>query len=273
MEWNIPKATAYGGVLLTRTGQILLREPANHFDNYVWTFAKGRPGYGDTPELTALREVLEETGYEAEIVDVLPGLFQGDTTSNAYFVMRHVGLQGKTDWETDRTRWVSFDEAAELICLTSNVKGRQRDLAILAAAKQWFCSNQTVVLPDAERDVSVPAKKEDWNTLPLPDLHVKLLLDFNLSEDEVTALKLGDIPSSMEDRWFVYFAENVLYQHRSWSGYCIDQVYFVPKGGGLRVTHALVNRDPEQYGLDDDNEDAQRIQVMVRDLVSRNQLP
>jgi hypothetical protein len=35
--WNIPSAKAYGGVLLTRGGRILLREPANHFDGYVWT--------------------------------------------------------------------------------------------------------------------------------------------------------------------------------------------------------------------------------------------
>jgi 8-oxo-dGTP pyrophosphatase MutT (NUDIX family) len=100
MTWSISKATAYGGILLTRTGQILLREPANHYDGYVWTFAKGRPDPGDTPDQAALREVFEETGYRAEIVDVLPGVFQGGTTSNAYFVMRHISLQVKPDWET-----------------------------------------------------------------------------------------------------------------------------------------------------------------------------
>lgn len=150
MTWNIPKASAYGGILLTRTGQILLREPANHYDGYVWTFAKGRPDPGDTPEQTALREVLEETGYQAEVVDVLPGLFQGGTTSNAYFVMRHFGPQAPTDWETQSTRWVSFDEAARLISETTNHKGRQRDLAILAAARSWFESNEALGLPDVE---------------------------------------------------------------------------------------------------------------------------
>lgn len=35
MTWNIRKVTAYGGVLLTRSGQILLREPSNHFAGYV----------------------------------------------------------------------------------------------------------------------------------------------------------------------------------------------------------------------------------------------
>lgn len=69
--WSIQKADAYGGILLTRDGKILLREPTNHFDGYVWTFAKGKPSVGDTPAQTALREVEEETGFLAEIVDVL----------------------------------------------------------------------------------------------------------------------------------------------------------------------------------------------------------
>jgi len=148
MTWNISKATAYGGVLLTRSGQILLREPSNHFAGYVWTFAKGTPEPGDTPEMTALREVREETGYEVEIVDVLPGLFKGGLSTNAYFVMRHIGPQDKFDWETQATRWVDFDQAAELIGLTQHATGRMRDLAVLAAARQWFENNESVVLPD-----------------------------------------------------------------------------------------------------------------------------
>ena len=49
------EAQAYGGVLLRNTGHILLREPTNHFDGYVWTFAKGKPDPGETSETTALR--------------------------------------------------------------------------------------------------------------------------------------------------------------------------------------------------------------------------
>ena len=146
--WTIPKASAYGGILLTRGGRILLREPTNHYDGYVWTYAKGRPDKGDTPEQTALREVLEETGYDAEVVDVLPGVFKGGTTTNAFFVMRHIGPPRRTDWETASVRWVDFHDAEALIGRTTNTIGRARDLAILAVAKAWFDANLTVVLPD-----------------------------------------------------------------------------------------------------------------------------
>ena len=98
------EAQAYGGVLLRNTGHILLREPTNHFDGYVWTFAKGKPDPGETSETTALREVLEETGYQAEVVDILPGVFHSGLSSNAYYVMRPVGAQGRPQWETQRTR-------------------------------------------------------------------------------------------------------------------------------------------------------------------------
>lgn len=35
---SIPAAQAYGGILLTRVGGILLREPGNHYDGCVWTY-------------------------------------------------------------------------------------------------------------------------------------------------------------------------------------------------------------------------------------------
>ena len=266
MAWSISKATAYGGVLLTRTGQVLLREPANHFDGYVWTFAKGRPVPGDTPEETALREVLEETGYQAEIVDVLPGAFQGGTTSNAYFLMRHIGPQGQFDWETQSTRWVDFDQAEELIGLTQNATGRKRDLAVLAAARQWFRENQAVLLADGERDIGRPATAADWDIQPLPEKHTLVKLDFSLDAAEAAAIRKGFIPQTMEEKWFAYYANDTLFQHRSWTGFCIDQIHFIPEGEGLRATHAEVNREPEQYSETDDAADIRRIEDMVRNL-------
>ena len=81
-------AHAYGGVIFDRAGRVLLRQPTGRFDGYAWTFAKGRPDAGETPERTALRETLEETGYDAEIVAPIEGEFVGGTTVNRYFLMR-----------------------------------------------------------------------------------------------------------------------------------------------------------------------------------------
>jgi len=128
---------AYGGVVFDSQGRVLLREPSGHYDGYVWTFPKGRPDSGETPEEAALREVQEETGIIAKIVKRVPGDFPGGTTMNRFFVMSFVSDTGEHDFETSRIKWVKPDEAARLIGKTTNHVGKQRDLAILAAATSF----------------------------------------------------------------------------------------------------------------------------------------
>ena len=131
------KAVAYGGVIFDPAGRVLLREPNNHFDGYTWTFPKGQPEPGETPEHAALREVSEETGAQVRIVAPIPGEFAGGTTINRYFLMEaEVGSGGVApdDPETASIRWVTPGGARDLIQLTTNVQGRERDLKVLAAA-------------------------------------------------------------------------------------------------------------------------------------------
>jgi len=129
------KKLAYGGVVVDSEGRILLREPTNHFDGYVWTFPKGRPNGGETQEETALRETLEETGVFAEIVDRIPGSFPGGTTDNIYFLMRPTGrTESPCKKETASVLWTPPDKARRLIGETTNPVGLKRDLAVLEAA-------------------------------------------------------------------------------------------------------------------------------------------
>lgn len=128
---------AYGGVVMDSAGRVLLREPTGHYGRYVWTFPKGKSDPGETPEQTALREVLEETGCLARIVAPIPGEFGGDTSVNRYFLMVETNPGtplGPHDWETSKVRWASHTEARELIGLTPNMNGKVRDLTILDAA-------------------------------------------------------------------------------------------------------------------------------------------
>ena len=134
----VPKADAYGGVLIDGHGRVLLREPKGHYGDYVWTFAKGRPDKDETPEQAALREVLEETGYRARTLAALPKVFGGTTSTTAFFLMEPLGKQGEFTNETIQTRWVSFDEAPDLIAQTKSAIGRKRDLAVLEAARLQF---------------------------------------------------------------------------------------------------------------------------------------
>lgn len=125
---------AYGGVLIDGEKRVLLREPSNHFGGYVWTFPKGSADDGESPEETALREVREETGYQAEIVAPIPGEFGGDTSVTMFYLMRPVGDPADTDHETQSIEWVSLDDAPSYIEKTKSVTGRARDQSVLDAA-------------------------------------------------------------------------------------------------------------------------------------------
>ena len=130
------KKAAFGGVLVRADGKILLRRPTGDFGGYVWTFAKGHPEHGASPEETAHREVLEETGYHAEIIGKVPGRFVGDTTVTEFYLMCPIGDPAPCGSETAEIRWVGFEDAVLLIELTTTVTGRERDLEVLNQAKK-----------------------------------------------------------------------------------------------------------------------------------------
>jgi 8-oxo-dGTP diphosphatase len=131
---------AYGGVVVNERGELLLFEPKNHFDGYVWTWPKGRADAGEAPEAAALREVREETGVEAALVGPLPGTFLGGTTECRYWLMRPRSIGKPEGAETQSVRWAAPAEAAKLIGQTTNAVGRARDLAILAAAVELLAT-------------------------------------------------------------------------------------------------------------------------------------
>jgi 8-oxo-dGTP pyrophosphatase MutT (NUDIX family) len=156
---------AYGGVVINAAGEVLLREPASHYKGQTWTFAKGKPQPGETPEQTALREVLEETGIRARIIERIPGVFIGSDTSNEYFLMSPLENTGIFDAETLSVKWVPRKEAKELITLTQRPGRRRRDLRVLKLAFRLHYLRQSVnyVPVDLKRDPAPTGTCESWS--------------------------------------------------------------------------------------------------------------
>jgi ADP-ribosylglycohydrolase len=85
----------------------------------------------------------------------------------------------------------------------------------------------------------------------------------------MSRIRRGVIPEEMEDKWFVYWEEDTLFFHRSWTGFCVYVVRFsCDENGGLMVS-ADVNRDPDEYTNTDDLHDAALIDYLIDVLLLR----
>ena len=95
-----------------------------------WSFPKGKLEPGESDEECAVREVEEETGLRCELGDELPSTSYADALGRAkqvrYWPMRVVAGELAFVHEVDDARWVTADEAAELLTYA-------RDLALLDA--------------------------------------------------------------------------------------------------------------------------------------------
>ena len=112
---------------------------------------------------------------------------------------------------------------------------------------------------DTQKQEKKPARREDWQTTPMPEKHDTFVLKRHFTGEEMNVLSLGHIPEEMEDKWFFYMEGPVLWAHRSWTGNCIYRVEF--KEDGCHVV--TVNRDPRQYGCTDIGEDLENLNELL----------
>ena len=105
------------------------------------------------------------------------------------------------------------------------------------------------------KDKTSVAHRDDWKTEAMPERHETFVLNRSFSAEEMDALRRGNIPQAMEDKWFWYMEGPVLWAHRSWSGSCIYRIEF-KEDDHHTVT---VNRDPGQYRCTDIEEDVESL--------------
>ena len=89
--------------------------------------------------------------------------------------------------------------------------------------------------------------RSSWKILPLPEEREHFDLPLVFAESQAETLRHGLIPLDMNDRWFIFFEEEWLYFHRSWTGDCIFGVRIDETSGGARVVDAWSSREGSSY--------------------------
>ena len=110
---------------LTHAGGIVYRRREENLEMLIvrarpfphdWVLPKGHIEPGETPEACARREIREEAGVDGEL-EVLIGVdrYVGPrgAIAVAFYLLQYVA--DVTPEETRETRWVTFDEASELV--------------------------------------------------------------------------------------------------------------------------------------------------------------
>jgi 8-oxo-dGTP pyrophosphatase MutT (NUDIX family) len=138
-------ATSAGGVVVRFVGDnphLVVGSRRRDRDIVTWTLPKGTPNPGESREVTALREVGEETGLEVRITGPLDSIeytfIQRGTRIHKtvhYFFMEPIGGDlANHDHEFEEVRWISFDDAAHMLTFETERALVQRARAQLASA-------------------------------------------------------------------------------------------------------------------------------------------
>lgn len=103
------------------------------------------------------------------------------------------------------------------------------------------------------------AVRSDWKVNAMPEARDSFVLERSFTAEQMHALRRGNIPKAMEDKWFWYMEGDTLYAYRSWTGNCIFRIRF-SEDGHHQVT---VNRDPEQYRVTDIERDRESLNELL----------
>jgi 8-oxo-dGTP pyrophosphatase MutT (NUDIX family) len=109
-----------------------------------WQLPKGIVEPGETPEVTAVREVREEAGIETELLSLIETIEYWYRATrygkpvryhkfvHFYLLQYRSGDVSDHDYEVAEARWVSFDEAIEMLTFESERRAVEKAREIIA---------------------------------------------------------------------------------------------------------------------------------------------
>jgi len=133
--------TSAGGVVYRKTDAKIEFLIVQHSGHHRWVLPKGWIDPGETKEQTAIREVKEEAGVEAEIQEHLgevtifytsPEKEKVRKTSQFFLMKYKEGDPGKDHgWEVENTQWLTAKEAVKKLDYPGEKKMIEKAIILL----------------------------------------------------------------------------------------------------------------------------------------------
>lgn len=129
-----------GGVVYRKVKNKVEFLVVQHSGHHRWVLPKGWIDPGETKEQTAVREVKEEAGVEAEIKDYLGEVTiwyqkEGERVrkTSHFFLMKYLSGDPEKDhgWEVENTAWLSAKEAIKKLDYPGEKKMVEKATALL----------------------------------------------------------------------------------------------------------------------------------------------
>jgi len=108
------------------------------------------------------------------------------------------------------------------------------------------------------------ATRETRKNEPL-DLPKNISISLKFSDLHVLKLKRGLIPQEMEDKWFIFYENDWLYFHRSWTGQGIFKTQLIKEQEGYSIKEFWAERNEIKYRNTDDTEDRETLCFLIAD--------
>lgn len=106
------------------------------------------------------------------------------------------------------------------------------------------------------------ATKYTWRNQAI-DNPKRIAIDLHLTDKQFSKMINGLIPQQMEDKWFIYYENEWLYFHRSWTGNGIYKAKLNKENDGYSITEFWAERNQEKYKNEDDNSDIENFSFLI----------
>lgn len=97
------------------------------------------------------------------------------------------------------------------------------------------------------------ATPNDWKNFPM-EKPKNIPIWLKISDLHFEKLQIGWILHQMEDKWFIYYADEWLYFHRSWTGSQIFKAQIHKAENDYFIKNFWVETDPEKFNMGDETQ-------------------